>query len=96
MIISIYAIAATYRDSGYRLEVVDHADSYLPQRMEEDKEAIFLTRLEVASPQDRELLVMADAHVQHMRDEVAHAQEKIKDYEAKFLTLSAPTTDELS
>jgi hypothetical protein len=92
MIISIYAIAATYRDSGYRLEVVDHADSYLPQRMEEDKEAIFLTRLEVASPQDRELLVMADAHVQQMHGKVAEAQSRIKDYQSKFLTLGAPET----
>jgi hypothetical protein len=92
MIVSIYAIAATYRDSGYRLEIVDHADKYMLQNANESKESIHLHTMDLVSPQDQELLRMADAHVTAMHQEIAHAQEKIKDYEAKFLTLSAPET----
>jgi hypothetical protein len=97
MIVSIWAIANTYASSGWSLQIVNHeTEAWTRERYLKDDQAILLKTLELDGPREEYLGELCDAHVEQMQSELVEAQTRIKEYQAKFLTLGAPTAEELS
>jgi hypothetical protein len=97
MIVSIWAVASRYNSRGWDLSVIDHeGQGYLLESYKKDEECILLKTLEINPPRENDLIELCDAHVGKMQEEVMEAQTRIAEYKAKFLTLGAPTAEELS